>query len=419
MIKADKLPFHYGWAIVAACGVGMFVLFPLVFTISGIYVVPITGELGISRTAYAFGTTLQSLVSACAAFMLSRLITRFSARRVMIVATLIAGLNLMSYSLISSVAGLYMRTAITGFFTCLSGNIIMTVLIQRWFVKNVNFAMGLAFTCTGLGGMVFSQVMSRVLVLYSWRMCYIASGGAVLFIVLPVYVLLLRSDPADVGLRPYGAEQLDGLDIGPDTTLDNSGVTLAEAKRHPYFYLFLLAAMMVSMASGSSFSLPPSLYDSGYAIVTVAAIQSVYSVLNSTVKLSVGVIFDKIGAKIGLSIVITGYAVGFLALAFAQYSQVLGYMAGIGFGVGIAWVTLGMPFVISSIFGRKDYAALYGFCAMITQMASAFSTTGAGLVYDKMGSYFLIWMVLGIGSIAALGVFLLGLSRDFFGRQAA
>jgi MFS family permease len=415
MIKADKLPFHYSWAVVFACGVGMFVIFPLVFTVSGIYVVPITQELGITRTAYALSNTLQMLVSACAAFFLSRLLSRFTARKIMITAAFVAGVNLMSYSLIRSVGGLYIRAAITGFCTCLAGNIIMIILLQRWFVKNVNTAMSLAFTCSGLGGMVLSQVLSRVLVAYNWRVCYIVSGLAVLLLVVPTYVLLLRSEPADVGLRPYGAEQIEGVTV--EAALEEDGVTLSQARSHAYFYFFLPAAMMVSMASGCGLNLAPSLYDSGYIITTVATIQSVYAILNSVMKLSVGVIFDKIGAKVGLFIVVMGYAVGYMALAFAHLNPVLGFAAGIGLGVGIAWVSLGLPFAISSIFGRKDYAAVFGFFSMATQMASAFSVTGAGLVYDIAGSYFPIWTVFSLGCVVAFGVFWVGLSRNFFGRS--
>lgn len=416
MIKADKLPFHYGWLIVFACGVGMFTIFPQIFTVPGNYVVSITEDLGIARTVYSLSVTLLTLTMAVAASQLSRILKRFSVRLIMTVTAVVLGLNLMSYSLLTSVLGLYVRAAISGVCACLAGNMIMTILMQRWFVKNVNFAMSLAFTCTGLGGMVFSQILPRVLVAYGWRSCYFVSGITVMCLVVPVYFFFLRDNPEDVGLRPFGAESLEGVTVEKPA---DTGATLPEIKRHWYFYLFIPALMVVSMASGCTQShFPPSLTDAGYAVLTIATIQSVYSVLNSVTKLSVGIIFDKIGPKIGIFIVIMGYVVGYLALAFAGLNQALGYVAGIGFGIGIAWGTLGVPFVISSIFGRKDYAAVYGFCSMMTQAASALASTGAGLVYDIVGNYFPIWMVFSIGSLVSFFIFIFGLNRNFFIKPA-
>ena len=412
MIKAEKLPFHYGWLIVFACGMGMFAIFPQVFTVPGNYVVSITEDLGIVRTVYSFSVTLLTLSMAAAASLLSRILKRFSIRWVMILTAVVLGINLMSYSLLTSVAGLYIRAAISGACACLAGNMIMTILLQRWFVKNVNFAMSLAFTCTGLGGMVFSQVLSRVLLSYGWRSCYFVSGVTVMLLVVPVYFFLIRDNPGDVGLQPFGAGSLT------DTTAEkpaDTGTTLQDAKRHGYFYLFIPALMMVSMAAGCTQGhFPPALADAGYAVLTIATIQSIYSVLNSLTKLSVGIIFDKIGPKIGLFIVIMGYVVGYMSLAFAGLNPALGYLAGIGFGIGIAWSTLGVPFVIASIFGRKDYAAVYGFCSMMTQVASAIASTGAGIVYDVVGNYFPVWMVFSAGSLVSFAIFIFGLNKNFF-----
>ena len=113
----------------------------------------------------------------------------------------------------------------------------------------------------------------------------------------------------------------------------------------------------------------------------------------------------------GLFIVVMGYAVGYMALAFAHLNPVLGFAAGIGLGVGIAWVSLGLP-LPSQHFGRKDYAAVFGFFSMATRWPRPFRSQGPDWS-DIAGSYFPIWTVFSLGCVVAFGCSGWGLACNF------
>jgi sugar phosphate permease len=106
-------------------------------------------------------------------------------------------------------------------------------LVQRWFsYQRKGLALGLLSTGYGLGFAVMGAAFPWVISHYSWRYAWYGLGILALGMAVP-NALVLRSDPADCGLRPWG--QKESLRPVPENT--RFKVPLRGIVRQPNFWI--------------------------------------------------------------------------------------------------------------------------------------------------------------------------------------
>ena len=102
-----RLPFFYGWVILGcACCAGLSRQGGAVATLS-VFVAPMTGEFGWSRTAISGAVSLGGILAALASPSLGRMLDREGARLVLCAAVLTTGLANMALSLTVSLPMFY------------------------------------------------------------------------------------------------------------------------------------------------------------------------------------------------------------------------------------------------------------------------------------------------------------------------
>lgn len=90
-------------------------------------------------------------------------------------------------------------------FGSLSTTIIpVIILIRNWFIEKRGLALSLAFSGLGLGGVVFSQLVTFLINSFNYQIAYIVYGVLMILIGLPVILFLIKVNPQDIGLTPYG-----------------------------------------------------------------------------------------------------------------------------------------------------------------------------------------------------------------------
>ena len=136
------------------------------------------------------------------------------------------GIGLILIGHISEIWHIYVVFAIFGIGFSFSSLVPCTTLVARWFDKKR--AIALAITSTGLsfGGMTltpFAAKMIHVLGLQEATMWF----GIIYFIgILPLSMLLIRSDPAVLGLKMDGGI---ALSVKPSDNPTNQGISYKEA----------------------------------------------------------------------------------------------------------------------------------------------------------------------------------------------
>jgi len=200
-----RLPFYYGWVVVAvafvtmAIGVNARTAFSLLFP-------SMLDEFGWER-GFTAGVFSAGFIVATA-FMpwLGWLLDRRGPRLVMLlgVALVTAGLGLAP--LVSEPWHLYatLGVLVSGGSFCL-GYTGHAQFLPNWFVRRRGLAIGVAFSGVGVGSIVLLPWMQALIVTRGWRHACRAMAVVVLLVLVPLNLIFPRRRPEDVGLRPDGA----------------------------------------------------------------------------------------------------------------------------------------------------------------------------------------------------------------------
>src|SRR3978361_515932 len=198
-----RLPFFYGWVIVAvtfvtmAIGVNARTAFSLVFA-------PVITEFGWERGVTAGAFSFGFLVSAAVSPLIGRMMDRFGPRAVMELGVALMGGGLLLAPLTTQPWHLYLTIGVLvgGGSICL-GYSGQSLFLPNWFVRRRGLAMGIAFAGVGIGSIIMLPWLQTMIEQTGWRTACSAMGILVLVVLAPIN-LLLRKRPQELGLEPDG-----------------------------------------------------------------------------------------------------------------------------------------------------------------------------------------------------------------------
>ena len=198
-----RLPFFYGWIIVAvtfvtmAIGVTARTSFSLLFP-------PIIGEFGWERGVTAGAFSFGFLVSGVLSPLIGRMMDRHGPRAVMELGVILMGGGLLLAPLTTQPWHLYLTIGVLvgGGSVCL-GYSGQSLFLPNWFVRRRGLAMGIAFAGVGIGSIIMLPWVQTMIEQTGWRTACSAMGILVLVVLAPIN-LLLRKRPEELGLEPDG-----------------------------------------------------------------------------------------------------------------------------------------------------------------------------------------------------------------------
>jgi MFS family permease len=198
-----RLPFFYGWVVVAVVfvtmgvGVNARTAFSLLFP-------PVLAEFGWERGVTAGAFSFGFLISAALSPMLGRLMDRRGPRVVMEMGVFLMGAGLLLATLVRQPWHLYLTLGVLvgGGSVCL-GFTGQGLFLPNWFVRRRGLAMSLAFSGVGVGSIILLPWMQVLIGRAGWRTACWAMAILVLALLAPLN-LLLRRRPEDLGLAPDG-----------------------------------------------------------------------------------------------------------------------------------------------------------------------------------------------------------------------
>src|SRR5689334_4240477 len=201
--RGARLPFFYGWVVVAvafvtmALGVNARTAFSLLFP-------PILDEFGWERGVIAGAFSFGFLVSAVLSPALGRLMDRRGPRVVMEIGVGLVGLGLLLAPSIHRPWHLYatLGVLVGGGSVCLAYTG-QGLYLPNWFVRRRGLAMSLAFAGVGVGSIIMLPWLQGVISRAGWRSACWTLGVVVLVVLAPLN-LLQRHRPQDLGLEPDG-----------------------------------------------------------------------------------------------------------------------------------------------------------------------------------------------------------------------
>lgn len=385
-------PFFYGWLIIALSflttltGAG-------IRSLPSVLINPFELEFGWSRVAVSSAISMNLLLFGVAGPIGGWLIDRFGPRRVMIGSLSVLVLAVSATTLMKEFWHLVLLWGVViGLGAGGTGSVLSATVANRWFHKRRGLALGILNSASSTGQLIFLPLFMALTLSVGWRL-----GSLILislaFILLPFVFFLMRDNPADAGLEPYGSKSADVKQLEDSASVRSiptadRDLSLSEVFRSSNFWL-LAGTFFVCGGTSSGLigtHLIPHSIDRGIPQVTAAYIFGIMGGLNFVGSLLSGWMIDRVDPKKWLSLIYALRGVSLFILPFVTSSSGLLIFAVI---YGLDWFATVAPTVVLTVdtFGAKALGRIYGWIFLFHQIGAALMASGAGAIRVWFGGY--------------------------------
>jgi len=410
-----RLPFFYGWIVVAVTfvtmgiGVNARTFFSLLFS-------PVIDEFGWPRGmtagAFSFGFVMSAIFSP----MIGRLMDRTGPRTVMELGVVMMAGGLLAAPLTSQPWHLYLTIGfLVGAGSVCLGYSGQSLFLPNWFVRKRGLAVGIAFAGVGIGSITLLPWMQMLIERAGWRTaCW--TLGLLLLVVLAPINLLLRKRPQDMGLQPDGdaapAANAQRISNVVDHAWASVDWTLARAMRTQRFW-WLALSFFTGLYGWYAVQIHQTKYliEIGFSPGTAAWALGFVSLVGIPGQIWLGHLSDRIGREWIWSVACLGFAICFLSLIALQHmpSLPLLYLMVLAQGFLGYGVTPIIGAVAIEIFEGKHFGSIYGTLTLAGLAGGAAGPWLTGVIHDQTGSYALaFWIGLGLCAVATLSIWMAG-----------
>ena len=408
-----RLPFFYGWVIVAvafvtmAVGVNARTAFSLLFP-------PILDEFGWDRGVTAGAFSFGFLVSAVLSPFIGRLMDHRGPRVVIEigVATMTAGLLLAT--LVRQPWHLY---ATLGILVGAGGNCLgytaHAFFLPNWFVRRRGLAMSVAFSGVGAGSIIMLPWLQTIIGRDGWRAACWAMGILVLALLAPLNLLLKRR-PEELGLEPDG-DRYSRSPVVPGratNVVDPAWVavdwTLVRALRTARFW-WIAVGYAAGMFAWYAVQVHQTKYlvEIGFSPTDAAWALGFVSLVAVPGQIGLGHLSDRIGREWVWTVGSLGFAVCYLALLLMAHTPTptLLYLMIASQGMLGYSLTSVIGAIPAEIFGGRHYGTIFGTLMLAAIGGGAMGPWVAGRLHDATGAYTLaFWIAIGCSALSALAI---------------
>lgn len=347
-----------------------------------VFLLPLEREFGWARSQLTSVYSMYLLVGAFMAPLAGTLFDRFGPR-----ATYSGGLLCLSaaFFLASTLGNLwefYLFIGVTiGVGVGLVGMVPASALLTRWFRARLSSAIGIAFSATGTGVLLFVPFSQWLIGQLGWRGAYQVLAGLV-FLAVPFALFV-------VPWRLYVAGLQDSVS-GLRERAGGEGVTVRAAVRTRTFwalvrvFFFTATAMFIVLVQAVVYFI-----DLGFSPITAATAFGVVGMLSVVSVSTSGLAAERFGYRntVSASFAGTALGVGLLAVMSAWPSGTL-----LAIFVGVFGLCMGVrgP-IVSSIATRRfagpKVATIYGLIYAANAVGAAFGSLMGGVLHDLSGGY--------------------------------
>jgi predicted MFS family arabinose efflux permease len=222
--------------------------------------------------------------------------------------------------------------------------------------------------------------------------------------IVPVTILVLRPNPAAMGLAPDGATAAQLARSAPQPA-----VSYSEAWRSRYFYavsiayLFLLGAQVGAIAH---FYRLASVRD---GVATAALALAVMATSSTVGRLAGGWLMLWVPTR-GFALSLMAMQAAALALLAFAADRTLILTGAVLFGVTMGNSLMMHPLLLAERFGTRDYGRIYSMSQLVTMVGVAGCPALIGVMYEASGDYELPFLA--VCALTLVGFLILSMFAD-------
>jgi len=372
----------YGWRMIAvSCAIRVLGGGLHAYGLS-VFFLPVTQELGLTRTATSLVFSLARAQGALEGPIAGYCIDRYGPRPVIAIAIALAGIGYLLLAGVHSYAALLIVYMGVISISYQAGFMDATMaLANTWFIRKRALAMSIISGSISLGGALLTPLLAYAVHTWGWRMASIGAGVAFLIAGLPLSLLIHRS-PESLELLPDGEppqqlHQSEELGYGQQRATEGE-FSLRETLHTPQFWLLAVATSLRVICSSVRHADP-----SANRLAWRSRLQTPAHGGDDDARQCIDLF--SISRPRVLAVVDRGFAI----------QRFRGF-------VSRPWATIG------DFFGRKNFAKIRGSMSFLYTWGSVLGPVPAGAVYDRTQSYQLLFgILLSISWLTALLYFIL------------
>jgi sugar phosphate permease len=408
---------HYSWVVAAVTFVALLGAAGFRAT-PGVLIVPLQNEFGWNRAVISIAVSINLILFGLTGPFAAALMDRFGLRKVTVGALVTVATGAFLTTVMKTPWELYLLWGVVvGLGTGCIASVLAATVANRWFVSRRGLVLGILTAAGATGQLIFLPGLGWLAQNHGWRWSSIAVAVAALAVV-PIVALFLRNRPSDIGLRAYGATEADVAPLTTGSPIANAFRGLRMGVRSRDFWLlggsFFICGASTNGLIGTH--LIPASMDHGMAEVTAASLLAVIGIFDVIGTLASGYLTDRFDSR---WLLFFYYGLRGLSLLFLPYVFGSPQFALILFIVfyGLDWVATVPPTVqlARKVFGRQNFAIVYGWIFAAHQIGAASIAFAAGAVRTFFGDYQLAFMFSGLLCLLAAGM-VLRIARERPGR---
>jgi MFS family permease len=378
----------YGWVVLAVAALGLFASGPGQSHIFSVFIVPISDDLGISRTSVASAYALATLIAAFGLPYVGRLIDRFGVRRVVLAVAVLFGAAAVAFGQVTSLLWLTVGFGALRFLG--QGSLMLNCanLVAQWFNHKRGFALSLMALGFSLSMAVHPPLAQWLSEEMGWRAAWLWLGVLTWILLIPPIVLLVQNKPEDMGLQPDGAAD-PGWGPGGAAAAQSAevGLTVKEATRTGAFWITAFSLATFSMLVTALFFHQVSIFaEHGVDPYIAARVFSVSAITMVVTMPLIGRLLDRYPTKPIFACAMLTQTAALIAIVFV-HDLTSAVLYGVVFGLNNAAVQTHYTYVWPRFFGRRHLGSIQGTAQTIGIIGASVGPLPFGAAFDLFGNY--------------------------------
>lgn len=354
----------------------------------GLFTLPMTADLGLSREEWGMAMAIQNLAWGIAQPFAGGLADRYGTARVLSVGAVIYGGGVILMAFSPTAPLLYLTAGvITGVgIAVASFSVVMAAFGRSVPQEKRSFAFGIATAASSLGQFIFAPLGQAFITNFGWQMALVYLG-CLLFLFIPLSVALRGRTENPVGQADLRFMQ-----------------ALARAWGHGSYRLLVIGFFVCGFhLAFVNVHMPAYLVQCGLSPEVGSWSIAVIGLFNVVGSLLSGYLGGRLPKQFLLATIYFSRAVVIGLFVLFPVTELSAYM--FAAAMGLLWLST-VPLtagLVSLFFGARYMGMLYGIAFLSHQVGSFVGVWLGGFVYDQTGSYSLVWymgILLGLASAA-------------------
>ena len=392
-------PIFYGWIIVTALLAINFISNMLMTINFGLFINPMSEELGISQSIFGWSQTTRLLGVALSGLVIGKALDKYGTRIPLIVASIIIFFSMYGIANIGNGVHLLIASFFIGLIgmSASGGNLYSIVPISQWFVKKRSKAMSIIFMGLPIGILITMPLTQLLIMHYNWRKT-IMILGIIASLVVFVSALFIDKNPEAKGLKQDGETyEKKATDVSQKieegkVDCDYSWSRKQVIRSFAFWKLALVNGIFFFVATMIAAFRIPHFVHLGIDPLIVS-----YSIsFEAAVSIVISFFLGYFSTKFEVRYLLTFSTIGLIVFFFISiYSTNMWHVF---FAQAVFGITIQSRFVYEGIlwpeyFGKANVGSIRGLVVPISMVFSFLGAPLAGFLYDKLGSYSPAWWI--------------------------